>query len=62
MHYKEITYGFEYGAACVHRLASDEKKGWVVLQVLTPKRDLTVYVTKTGKIRLYLEGEEISLS
>jgi hypothetical protein len=32
---------------------SDEKKGWVVLGITTPKQDIQVYVTKTGKIRIH---------
>jgi len=64
MHFCEIPYGFEYGAAKVSRLISDEKKGWVVIGIETPKHvvngGLQVYVTKTGKIRIFSsEGEYI---
>jgi hypothetical protein len=54
MHYKETKYGFEWGAAKVERLFSDEKKGWVVLEIKTPKHKhgLQIYVTKTGKVRM----------
>ena len=48
-----IDYGFKYGAAKVTRVASDDKKGWIVLQVETPKDTIQIYVTKTGKMRLY---------
>ena len=58
IHYKETDYGFEYGAAEVIRVASDEKKGWVVVEVQSPKSNIRIYVTKTGKIRLYRDGEE----
>lgn len=58
MHFKETQYGFEYGAAQVTRMFSDEKKGWVTLGVLTPKKDLQVYVTKTGKVRVFDNGGE----
>jgi hypothetical protein len=51
--YKELKYGFKYGAAKVTRLFSDEKKGWVTLGVETPKSVIQVYVTKTGKIRIH---------
>ena len=57
MHYRECQYGFEYGAATVTRLFSDEKKGWVVCEVKSPKDSIQVYVTKTGKIRIYGDTE-----
>lgn len=47
----EITqYGFNFGAAKVERICSDEKKQWVVFRIETPKENLQVYVTKTGKV------------
>ena len=55
MHYEETTYGFEYGAAKIERIASDEKKGWVVVGLKTPKAKLDIYVTKTGKVRVHNE-------
>lgn len=55
-HYAETDYGFEYGAAEITRVCSDDKKGWIVLQVETPKARLQVYVTKTGKMTLYGKG------
>jgi len=58
MIYEEILYGFKYGAAEVTRLTSDDKKGWVVLQVKTPKTEIQIYVTKTGKVRIYKDGKE----
>jgi hypothetical protein len=61
MHFKEIQYGFEYGAAKVERIASDEKKGWVYLAVSTPKHRIEIYVTKTGKVRVYGNSGELSL-
>jgi len=57
MHYKETQYGFDYGAAKVTRLFSDEEKGWVTLGIETPKykgiSGLQIYVTKTGKVRIH---------
>lgn len=53
IHYKETTYGFEYGAAKVQRIFSDEKKGWVTLGITTLKADLQIYVTRTGKVRIH---------
>ena len=57
IHSKLTTYGFEFGAATVTRLLHDDKKGWVAIQVSSPKASWTVYVTKTGKMRLF-EGVE----
>lgn len=53
MHYKETKYGFEYGAARIERAVSDDKRGWVVLDLETPKRKLSIYITKTGKVRIF---------
>jgi hypothetical protein len=53
INYKETKYGFEYGSATVERVCSDDKKGWVALSLKTPKKEFTVYVTKTGKVRIF---------
>jgi hypothetical protein len=55
MHYRETKYGFEWGAVSVTRGFSDSKKGWVTLLLETPKHrnGLQIYVTKTGKVRIY---------
>lgn len=53
MHYKETKYGFDWGAAEISRCFSDEKKGWVTLIIKTPCEELQLYVTKTGKVRVY---------
>ena len=56
---QETQYGFNYGAAEVERMCCDEKKGWVVLGINTPKCRLQVYVTKTGKVRVFgTDGKE----
>ncbi len=55
MHFKETQYGFEYGAATIERCISDEKKGWVVLLLKTPKSTHQLYITKTGKVRIRRE-------
>lgn len=59
IHYKDIPYGFEYGSAEVTRICSDKKRGWVVVQVDTPKNNVQVYVTKTGKVRVYFDHVEM---
>lgn len=54
--YKEIPYGFRFGAAEYVRCMSDDKKGWTVCQIASPKMKLQIYVTKTGKIRVFESG------
>ena len=60
--YEETKYGFNYGAAKITRLFSDEKKGWVTLGLESPKHvghdGIQLYVTKTGKIRIYDKNGE----
>jgi hypothetical protein len=53
IHYAETPYGFEYGAAKVVRCASSEKTGWVAIDISTKKGTYQVYVTKTGKVRVF---------
>jgi len=64
IHYKETRYGFEFGDVKVSRICSDEKKGWVTLGIeiesskYQGNRAIEIYVTKTGKIRIFSsEGE-----
>lgn len=58
--YEETQYGFNYGAAEITRIHSDDKQGWVILSLKSPKAELQIYVTKTGKIRVwnYKTGQE----
>ena len=61
--YRELEFGFQYGAAKVTRLFSDEKKQWVTLGIETPRQTIQVYVTKTGKIRIHdKDGEWFRIS
>lgn len=53
IHYAETQYGFDYGAAEITRIFSDPKKGWITLGLKTPKQDLQIYVTRTGKVRIH---------
>lgn len=55
--YAETKYGFDYGAASITRIFSDEKKGWITLGLVTPKADLQIYVTRTGKVRIHGGGK-----
>jgi len=50
---KATEFGFDWGAAEVARLFSDDRKGWVTIGVKTPKGEIQVYVSKTGKIRVH---------
>lgn len=53
IHFADIPYGFEFGSATVTRQMCDEKKGWIIMNVKTPRADIQIYVTKTGKVRLF---------
>lgn len=55
--YQELPYGFKFGPVAVERWCSDDKKGWVLLGVKSEKQTLQLYVTKTGKIRVFTSGE-----
>lgn len=57
VHFKETQYGFEYGAAKVTRIHSDEVKKYVVIGIESSKRQIQVYITKTGKIRVFDHGK-----
>jgi hypothetical protein len=59
IHYAETRYGFEYGAAKVERLHSDKCKGWVIIGIDTPRHNLQIYVTKTGRVRVYDGQKEL---
>ncbi len=50
---KETPFGFDWNCAKIERLASDEKKGWMYLGVVTPKDRIEIYITKSGKMRVY---------
>ena len=61
MHTKRTETGFEAGAAKVDLLCSDDKKGWLVIGIGTPKHALQVYVTKTGKVRIWDKHKELTV-
>ena len=56
---EKIDYGFIWGGATITRCLSDEKKNWVTLLLITKKHPngIQIYVTKTGKVRIYGGGE-----
>lgn len=64
VHFANVQYGFEYGAAKITRFFSDKKKGWVTMGLETPKykNAIQIYVTKTGKVRIHSEGGEWKLA
>ena len=55
-------FGFEYGAAEVCRLCDDKRQGWVFIGLATPRyqhdNNIQIYVTRTGKVRIYSGGQE----
>lgn len=55
---ERTEHGLIFGAAEVSAMCSD-KKGWVVLSVNIPKQSLQIYVTRTGKVRVFdqVKGE-----
>lgn len=54
--YSQTQYGFDFGAASITRMASDRRRGWVVIGLQTPKhkdnKSIQIYVTKSGKVRI----------
>ncbi len=61
IHYRETEYGFEYGSATVTRIGSSDEKGWVYIDIDTPKGKVQVYATKTGKLRVFKDGDELDV-
>ena len=61
IHIAHTRYGFEWGAAKLTRGFCDVKKGWVTLLLDTPKANLQLYVTKTGKVRVFTKDGELKL-
>ena len=57
---KTTEYGFKWGPVEVDRACNDDKKGWAILMVKTKKHPhgIQVYVTKTGKVRVYSDAGE----
>jgi hypothetical protein len=57
---KETPYGFSWGPMNIERVVSDEAKEWVVVNVESKKHCVQVYVTKTGKIRVWFDHKELT--
>lgn len=60
--FRLLDWGFQFGSATITRTCSDHKEGWVVINLDTPKGSWDLYVTKTGKVRIYNKqtGEELT--
>lgn len=54
----QTNHGFMWGAVEVIRVCSEDKRGAVWIDIETPKHLLQVYVTKTGKVRVYDDNRE----
>ena len=53
-------HGFQFGPAKVSAMCSDDKKGWVIVGVDTLKHAMQIYVTKTGRVRVHVDGKELT--
>lgn len=51
--YEETQYGFNWGALRIERMHSDKQTGAIYLGLTSDRRSLDLYVTRTGKMRLY---------
>jgi len=58
-YFLDTSYGFKWGASEVTRLASSDKQGWIVVEVVGKDLDsgarksvAQVLITKTGKMRI----------
>jgi len=54
----ENDYGFTWGAATIERTASISSSGVVIITLRTPKQELQIYVTKSGKVRIFERSDE----
>jgi len=58
-HYAETRYGFQWGSATVKRIAYIAERTTVVIGIKTPRADIQVYVTRTGKVRVFRGNREL---
>lgn len=58
-HCQITDFGFKWGSCEVIRMCSDEKRGWVIVGIKTPKSEkpLQIYVTKSGILRVFSDKE-----
>lgn len=55
----ENEYGFTWGPLTLNRICHDERKGWCILNAHSTKHKVQIYCTKTGKIRVFMDGAEM---
>lgn len=57
MNFENDEFSLTYGPAKVERFRHDDKEGWSMLFLETPKyndnKRIQIYVTKTGKVRIF---------
>jgi hypothetical protein len=58
IHFRDMNYGFEYGALCVTRIHSDSRGG-VMIQLNSHNYEVQVYVTATGRMKISDGTKEI---
>jgi hypothetical protein len=58
---KITEFGFSWGPMEVQRAVHDKKRDVRIIQVITPRHPegLQIYVTKTGKIRVFVKNGEL---
>ena len=61
MENKVTDFGFVFGNAEVTRIAGDET-GASIIGLKTPKHELSIRVTKTGKVKIYNQIGEVELA
>lgn len=60
INFAETAYGFNYGAAEITRMHSDKGRVWLLLRTPKHPRGYQLYITKTGKVRVFSpEGKEL---
>lgn len=58
--FEETRYGFRWGSLEVERLVSDYRgRGTVMIGVKSPRHRVEVYGTRTGQVRVWLDGKEM---
>ena len=58
MKHKTTKHGFEWGDVKIKRLWACEKRGCVMIALTTSKRKIEIYITKTGKVRIWSKDDE----
>jgi len=57
INYKETDYGFIFGSAEITRRIFDSSRGWVLIELKTPKRNIQLYITKAGEVKIIDEKD-----